>query len=175
MTIKAACTVFALALSVLAQAAVNPKVDDSKVIRASVVVQSPLDTVWWKWTTHDGLKTFFGEENRMSLTLCGPFEIYFSMKAPEGGRGSEGCKVLSYIPKDMLSFSWNAPPSFPDIRNGDHHTWVVVTFTPLSSGTTEVTLRHFGWLEGREWEKVYEYFVRAWPRVLESLEKSCRT
>jgi uncharacterized protein YndB with AHSA1/START domain len=145
-----------------------------RAIRISRTVACPVDTAWWKWTTHEGLKTFLGEDNMMELRIGGPFEIYFAKDAPAGQRGSEGCKVISYLPKEMFSFSWNAPPSFPDIRNGDHHTWVVITMKPVKGNATTVTINHLGWLEGKDWDQVYAYFDKAWVHVMDSLEESCK-
>ncbi len=147
---------------------------NDKVIVKSRIVDAPLDMIWWKWTTHEGLRTFFGEDNRMELRVGGPFEIYFSMDQPPGIRGSEGCKVISYLPKEMFSFSWNAPPQFSDIRSGDHHTWVVVKLEPVNANRTKVTISHLGWLDGGDWNKVYDYFDKAWVAVLDWLEKSSR-
>jgi uncharacterized protein YndB with AHSA1/START domain len=147
---------------------------NDKIIVKTRTVAAPLDTVWWKWTTTEGLRTFFGEDNRMELRVGGPFEIYFSMDAPPGLRGSEGCKVISYLPKEMLSFTWNAPPQFPDIRNHEHHPWVVVKCEPVGGDSTKVTISHLGWLDGEEWDAVYRYFDKAWVTVLDWLEKSCR-
>ena len=31
----------------------------------------------------------------------------------EGQRGTEGCRVLSYVPGEMFAFEWNFPPSIP--------------------------------------------------------------
>jgi hypothetical protein len=39
---------------------------------------------------------------------------------------------------------------------------------------TEVTLRNFGYGQGEEWAKTKAYFERAWPAVMESLEKRFR-
>lgn len=144
-----------------------------RMIRKSTIVDCPPDIAWARWTTHQGLKTFFGQDNQMELSIGGPFEIYFSMDAPAGCRGSEGCKVISYLPRKMLSFTWNAPPQFPEIRNGDYHTWVVVHFKELSSGQTEIELHHLGWLEGEDWQQVYQYFDKAWGYVLNWFEDSC--
>ena len=149
-------------------------VNGERIIRKSITVNCPIDTVWWKWTTHEGLLTFFGEDNNMELKIGGPFEIYFSKDAPSGQRGSEGCKVISYAPREMLSFSWNAPPKFPEIRNGDYHTRVVVTFKALKGNRTEVKISHLGWLKGEEWDQVYNYFDKAWVTVLDWLAKSCK-
>lgn len=163
-----------LGLSQPTQSADNPDALTHKIIRKTRIVNCSLDSMWWKWTTHEGLKTFFGEDNNMELKIGGPFEIYFSMKAQAGLRGSEGCKVISYLPKEMFSFSWNAPPEFADIRNGEYHTWVVVNFKPLKGNRTEVRISHLGWLKGGDWDQVYEYFDNAWVTVFDWLEESCK-
>ncbi len=135
-------------------------------IQKTKVINSSLDSAWWKWTTHEGLLTFFGEDNKIELTPGGAFEIYFLMDNPYGLKGSEGCKVLSFLPKQMLSFSWNAPPQFKEIRESAYHTWVVVNFKTISGNRTEVTLTHLGWPEDKSWDTVYDYFNKAWDQVL---------
>lgn len=141
-------------------------------IIASVIVDRSIAHVWWQWTTHEGLLTFFGADNRVQLEIGGHFEIYFMLDNPEGLRGSEGCKILSYLPEKMLSFSWNAPPQFPSIRNHDYKTWVVVHFTSTAPNQTSVELQHLGWPAGDQWDEVRTYFESAWPTVLDWLKKS---
>jgi len=94
------------------------------------------------------------------------------MSAKEGFRGSEGCCILSYIPEEMLSFSWNAPPTIPKLRKLGPCTWVVVRFESLDDKIVRVKLTHMGILEGEDWDKYQEYFTNAWPKVLEALQKS---
>lgn len=147
-----------------------------KIITKKTVVNCPVEKAWWKWTTHEGLKTFFGQDNQMELRIGGPFEIYFSTDAPAGSRGSEGCKVLSYLPDRMLSFSWNAPPQFAEIRSGDYHTWVVIRFAEAADGKkTEVELSHLGWPDSKEWDEVHDYFDKAWGYVFKWFEESCQS
>lgn len=143
-----------------------------KQILKLLILEAPLDHLWWKWTTHEGLKSFFGCDNLFELRPSGPFEIYFSTDAPLGLRGSEGCKVLSYLPKQMLTFSWNAPPTLKEARESGYYTWVVVQFKPISATQTELTITHLGWPEGQIWEEVYQYFDRAWGVVLQWLADS---
>jgi hypothetical protein len=85
---------------------------------------------------------------------------------PSGLKGSEGCKVLSYLPKKMFSFSWNAPPQFEEVRKSDYKTWVVVEFNYISENQTEVTLHHVGWPTDERWTPVFDYFNKAWDFVL---------
>jgi len=145
----------------------------TKIIKKSRIIHCSVDDVWWKWTTHEGLLTFFGKDNAVELKIGGKFEIYFLMENPIGLRGGEGCKIMSYLPKKMISFTWNAPPQYPEIRNNNHKTWVVVNFEPDENDYTRVKIFHLGWLEGELWDEVYAYFNSAWETVLDWLEKSC--
>lgn len=146
----------------------NTQIQKTKVINCS------LDAAWWKWTTHEGLLTFFGKDNKIELTPDGAFEIYFLMDNEYGLRGSEGCKVLSFLPKQMLSFTWNAPPQYKEVRDSAYHTWVVVNFKVISINQTEVTLTHLGWPADKTWDPVYEYFDKAWEVVLNWLDVSSK-
>jgi len=144
-----------------------------KMIKKVKVVNGLVSEVWLKWTTHEGLKTFFGMDNKIELAVGGPFEIYFIEKNSNGLKGSEGCKIISFLPEKMLSFTWSAPPQYPEIRNHEHKTWVVVNFRIMPNSRTEVELVHLGWPEGEDWDKVYDYFDKAWEFVLNSLDESC--
>lgn len=95
------------------------------------------------------------------------------MENPVGLRGGEGCKILSFLPNKMLSFTWNAPPEYMEIRNHKHKTWVVVNFKFIDNKKTKVILYHLGWLKGKDWTDVYNYFDTAWDIVLEWFDKSC--
>jgi uncharacterized protein YndB with AHSA1/START domain len=145
---------------------------NQKCIHKTIVLQASLEDVWEKWTTHKGLKTFFGLDNRIELIPGGPFEILFLLNNPPGTQGGEGNKILSFLPQKMLSFSWNAPPSIPEVRNHEHKTWVVVQFDELSGGKIQVTLDHLGWLDGPAWDETIDYFEKAWDMVLDNLQES---
>ncbi|MGC9343957.1 MAG: SRPBCC family protein [Bacteroidales bacterium] len=145
-----------------------------KIIRKTETVKCSIDTVWWKWTSHEGLKTFLGADNKVEQKPGGAYEIYFLPDNPPGQKGGEGNTVLSYLPKIMISFTWNAPPQFPEIRNHEHKTWVVVELNAIDESSTEVSLSHLGWLEGEQWDAVYDYFDRAWGVVLSWLGESCK-
>jgi uncharacterized protein YndB with AHSA1/START domain len=146
---------------------------NNKILKKTRTVNCSLHKVWQKWTTHEGLLTFFGRDNRIELKLGGPFEIYFLMDKPPGMKGSEGCTVLSFLPERMLSYTWNAPLEYPEIRNHKHQTWVVIFFKSIGDNKTEFELNHLGWLTGAQWDAVYDYFDEAWEAVLDRFEKSC--
>jgi uncharacterized protein YndB with AHSA1/START domain len=153
-------TVGLVAAMVLMQTAFG---QTERAIEKSVVVPAPVTEVWKVWTTAEGLKSFMCQDASVELRLGGRYEILFSTEPPIGLQGSEGSKVLSYIPEKMLSFSWNAPPSFPDLRN--MRTFVVLTFEAADGGT-RVNLRHAGWRSDARQMEVFAYFDKAWDTVL---------
>ncbi|MHA1933761.1 MAG: SRPBCC family protein [Candidatus Thorarchaeota archaeon] len=140
-----------------------------KAIRKEVDVTATLDEVWDAWTTEDGITSFFSRKANISLEIGGPYEMLFLLDNPVGQQGGEGNHILSFLPKEMLSFEWNAPPNFPEVRK--HKTWVVLQFESLDTKLVKVKLTHLGWREGRNWGKVFEYFGGAWESVLSSLKE----
>ncbi|PKK82351.1 MAG: hypothetical protein CVT49_14025 [candidate division Zixibacteria bacterium HGW-Zixibacteria-1] len=147
-----------------------PKETSDKILKKEITVPATIERVWDAWTTSEGAATFFSVHNKIDLRLGGPYEIYFNHEAAYGQRGSEGCHILSYLPKQMLSFEWNAPPDFGPLRR--QHTQIILQFEPVGTDSVKVTLAQIGWGVGAEWERLYEYFDRAWGYVLENLRKS---
>jgi len=145
-----------------------------RAIRREVVVPIPPAQAWAAWTSSEGLAQWWLETTRIELRPGGPYELRFMTDAPAGKQGSEGCRVLSYLPDRMLSFTWNAPPHLAETR--DQHTWVVVETLAEGAGT-RVRLTHLGWPAsglaeaGGQWSQTFAYFEDAWARVLSLFEK----
>jgi uncharacterized protein YndB with AHSA1/START domain len=161
----AICSMLALLPGILARGEV-PQEKPMKKIELAAIVPASAGEVWKAWTTPEGTATFFAPAARIGMRLEGPYEMLFAPGMPVGSQGSDGCKVLSFLPGKMLSFTWNAPPRFPEIRNGVEHTFVVIQLDALSDRKTKVTLTHLGWKEGGQWDEVFAYFEKAWALVL---------
>jgi uncharacterized protein YndB with AHSA1/START domain len=140
-----------------------------RMIDKQVVVAAPIEEVWKAWTTREGIRTFFAPDANVDARSDGPFEIYMNPYAAPGTRGADDMRFLAVQPPRMLSFTWNAPPYYPEIRS--QRTLVVVRLRPIDDKSTEVTLRHMGWGEGEKWDAVFTYFDRAWGTVLGNLRK----
>ncbi len=142
---------------------------EARAIVEEVVVNASRAEVWGALTTTDGVTTFFAPNARVELRYGGPYEIYFVEDAKRGERGSEGCVVLGYVPEETLIFTWNAPPSIPDIRA--QRTFVIVRLDDVGEKRTRVRLRNGGYRDDAEWDKAYAYFENAWPHVLGQLRR----
>lgn len=130
----------------------------------SADIPAPQSEVWQAWTSAAGCKSFFAPDCKLELRIGGAYEMYFDKDAPVGDWGGEGCVILALEPERMLSFTWNAPPEFPAIRQQKTH--VVVRLHAIAEKKTLVTLSHDGWGEGEDWQQVREYFVRAWGKIV---------
>ncbi|MCO4746131.1 MAG: SRPBCC domain-containing protein [Proteobacteria bacterium] len=150
-------------------AAVEPLA--SPIVRTAQVAW-PVASVWKLWTVSEGMQSWLTLAN-IELRMGGPFELLFDHSQPPGRQGSEGCRVLSFIPNRMLSFTWNAPPH---LSTRGQRTWVVLELADHGSSTA-VTLTHTGWPEGAlatgDWPATYAYFERAWSGVLHALTRHC--
>jgi uncharacterized protein YndB with AHSA1/START domain len=154
----------------IAQAQTTAK---EKILNMSIEINASVDSVWSRWTTDSGRKKFFAPSSKMELKTLGFMEILFMPSAPEGQRGAENNRVLAFTEKQMLSFTWDAPPQFPDIRA--QRTIVVIRLEKLAEKKTKITLSQMGWGIGGNWDKVYDYFTQAWsgfvlPNLKYSLE-----
>lgn len=138
--------------------------DLDRAIRLEIVVNAPLDKVWRAWTTRDGIKSFFAPDCEIDLRVLGKYDILFAPSAAAGLRGAEGNLLLAIQHGKMLSFTWDAPPNFPEIRK--QRTTVVIRFLSLEQNKTKLVFRQYGWGEGDDWDQVHEYFVKAWGDVV---------
>ena len=154
---------FVLCLLLLGIMSLNAQ-ETERVVKAEVIVNAGVDAVWEAWTTEAGIKTFFAPACKIESRVYGAFEMYFNPNGAPGERGGEGNLILALQPKNMLSFTWNAPPHLPNVRQ--QRTSVVVRFKELEKGQTKVTLIESGWGEGAEWDQAFAYFSKAWQDIV---------
>ncbi|HKA90314.1 MAG TPA: SRPBCC domain-containing protein [Haliangiales bacterium] len=147
------------------------RADADKDLRKEVVVAAPVADVWAAWTTNAGARTFFARGSNIELKRGGAYEILFFPDAPPGSRGAEGLHVLAFVPNEMLSFEWNAPPKFPELRKLGPTTFVVVQLQPIGPKQTKVVLHQLGWGAGADWDGLYAYFDKAWDWVMGNLKQ----
>lgn len=153
-------------------AARSAATDRGPIVHTCVLPIAP-EAAFAMWTSSEALAQWLLPSSKVELRVGGAYEFTFLTEAPEGSRGGEGNKVLSYLPGRMLSFSWNSPPHHAYTR--PRHTHVVVEFAPREGGT-ELTLTHLGWPSRDEdphpeWDETLAYFDAAWTRVLEKCVK----
>ncbi len=142
------------------------------VLRKEVVIAASQQRVWDAWTTAAGLEPVAGKA-RVELRVGGPYEWFLDLEPDEHGRrGGEGCRILAFLPLEMLAFEWTFPPAIASLRAADARTQVVILFDPTENGAVRVRFAQHGWQDGEDWQRGYAYFDRAWDWVLRTLKMS---
>lgn len=141
-----------------------------RILHKEVVVPATRAQLWRAWTTREGMAEWWVKHSLIELRVLGRFELHIKPDAPEGQRGAEGCRVLSYLPQEMFSFEWNFPPKVPSLRDSGAKTHVVLHFDDLGNGQVRVRLDQLGWQDGADWQAGYAYFDNAWAYVLNLLK-----
>ncbi len=158
-------------LALLALAAMTAHAQERTIFKEATV-DVPVETVWKTWTTVEGLQSFFAPEAIVDPRPDGALGIHFNPMAEKGLKGADDMRVMAVQENRMLSFTWNAPPQFTQVR--PQRTIVVVRMEPVDAKRTRVTISHMGWGSGGEWDQVYAYFDRAWAGVLGNFQKRFR-
>lgn len=164
---KMAILVALASITVPLLAQMSTGVITDRAVRVEGTVNAPLQQVWRVFTTSQGAEEFFAQKANITLAIGGPYEIQFDPKDERSG--TKGLKILSYVPEEMISFQWNAPPELPEVRNGG--TWVVVQVEPVDAYRTHVSITHLGWKTGPQWDQAYAHFQSGWRDLMARLEK----
>jgi uncharacterized protein YndB with AHSA1/START domain len=149
---------------------------ETRYIHKRIDIQVPLVDIWEGWTTVEGVNSFFGNDAKIEMKIGGPYEIHFVMERPKGQRGTEGSKLLAFVPKRMVAFEWAIPRQFVEVRKQANQpwnrTWVVVFLKAFDKAHTEIDVYHMGLGVGDEWDDVYNFFDRNWDAILKRLNQS---
>ena len=87
-----------------------------------------------------------------------------------GHVGSEGCRILAYLPEEVLAFDWTFPPELGSLREDGARTQVVIQFDRLGANRVRIRFAQHGWQRGDDWDKGYAYFDEAWDWVLNEMK-----
>jgi uncharacterized protein YciI/uncharacterized protein YndB with AHSA1/START domain len=146
-----------------------------RTIELDIVVNAPAADVFDLWISENGVKSFFAPGARIEPRVGGAYEIMFDPQNDPTGEqfGTRGARLLAMERGRRLAFEWRGKPGMDALRREPLPTWVELIFSPANddAGKTKVTLRHFGFGQGAEWDEGFEYFgEKAWPHVLRQLQ-----
>jgi uncharacterized protein YndB with AHSA1/START domain len=139
---------------------------DVQSLEVTAEIATDPATLFAAWTDSTAMTAWWAiPAATIDLRVGGIYELLFQPEAPAGSRGSEQCKILSYVPDRLLSFTWNTPVH---LGLAAAQTWVVLEFVATEIGT-ELRLTHCGFGAGADWDHAKTYFAKAWRRVLHRL------
>lgn len=139
-----------------------------RALRVEFMVDAAISSVWNAWSTASGLEAFFAPKANIEWWIGGAYELFFN---PADERvNTKGCKLLTYLPREMISFQWSLPGDvFPELPKAA--TWVIVQLRPASADRTEVRIAHLGWGTGPVWDRAFSHMQVGWEMVATLLKQ----
>ena len=133
--------------------------DRERTLRVELTVDAPGSAVWDAWSTAAGVQAFLAPKATVERRIGGAYEVFLN---PADKRSStQGCKLLSYLPPEMISFEWRLPADeFPELAAAA--TWMVVQMHPAGIERTEVRITQLGWGAGPVWNRAYSHMQLFW-------------
>ncbi|MBL8512737.1 MAG: SRPBCC domain-containing protein, partial [Betaproteobacteria bacterium] len=116
-------TAFFLAMAIAPMAAAQ-----ERALNLETTVKATPAQAFAAWSTTEGIKTFFAPSGNIEPKPNGLYEIHMNPFAPPGEKGADDMRILAIQENKMLTFTWNAPPYFPEARK--QRTLVIVRFSP---------------------------------------------
>ena len=144
--------------------------DGRRILRESIVISAPRETVWTAWASSEGLKSWEAPVAAIDLRVGGYLEASYDPKAHLGDPNNIKHEVLGYLPGELLVFrNVQTPKGFP---HGDLFGKVttVIQLEDAGPGKTRVTVSGVGYGSGQDWDQLYGFFHAGNAYVLEMLK-----
>jgi len=153
-------------------------VTSNEIIHISAILNCDSKKAFCMFTRNDYLESWLTNHAEVEPKLGGRYELFWNPSNREND-STIGCRVISVVEPNFLSFTWKGPKQFKHFMNEvDPLTHVFVFFLPLTvqkGFETEVHLIHSGWRDSSDWQTAREYFVRNWITSLQNLESKSVT
>lgn len=173
-TLAVAVCLTALTASAGAQAVENTSfvsADGVRTLQHQVILSATPAQVFDAFTTVDGLRAWAVPFAAVDFKVGGIWESSYSLSGRAGDAGNIKNRYLAYVPGRMVAFqAVAAPPTFqhPEVLTD---VFTVAEIEGVSEGKTRLTLSMVGYRSGREFDAVYELFLRNNAWSLEQLQK----
>jgi uncharacterized protein YndB with AHSA1/START domain len=142
-----------------------------RVLRHEVTIPAPIDSIWYAFTTAEGMTSWMVPLAAIELKTGGRIETSYDRKAKLGDPRNIHNTVLSFIPGKMFSFKIGLTDQFPEEPRETSTLFYVIFFDEVEKDTTRVEGSMLGWGEGDQWDQVYEKFEWGNAYTFEQLYK----
>lgn len=129
-----------------------------RVLRHELDVPASIADTWTALTTTEGIRSFVAPVALMELKSGGCYCTNYTPGTKIGDPGTINNRVLSYIPRQMLSAKINLGAIFPPQPREENTLFLVMEFSERDSHTTHVKASLLGFGAGDQWDRVYRFF-----------------
>jgi uncharacterized protein YndB with AHSA1/START domain len=145
--------------------------DGGHVLQHRIVIPASLDSIWWAFTTTEGVQSWAVPLAHVDFRLGGIWESSYQPGARIGDAGNIRNRFISFLPRRMISMqAIDAPPGFPhpDLLP---ELFTVMEFQPLGEAGVRVTVSGVGYRTGQEYDAIRSLFDQGNAWSLQQLHR----
>ncbi len=143
---------------------------NQRILAQEVVVNAPIQQVWDAYTTAEGWTAWAVPAAEVDLRVGG--EIRTSYTGQVGDPGTNVLKILSYVPRRLLSLRATSTENWPEVMKHDADRLSnVILFEQLEDGRTRVESYGIGYSDAPEYESMMQFFIDANERLHANLTR----
>lgn len=161
------------ATSLNAQEVTNASFETSegkRILRLEITVNCSLDRAWELFATAEGMRTWMAPVVEIGFRNGGRWEASYDKTKKIGEPGNIVNEVVCVIRKEMYVLRVReVPDNFPFDPEKTYQGRSVLQFEEVGEDRVKVTLTGTGYGEGEEWDRIYNFGVRANGYTLEKL------
>lgn len=137
----------------------------------SAIIDAPVEAVWAAFTTEAGIEAWMVPVTSIDLRIGGEWRTSYNPASTLHDDDTIVHTILAYEPFRMIALKTTPPASATQLFGDADFSklWGVWRFEPLDAGSTRVTITGLGYGQGETWDRVYNFFQRNNPIVLQEL------
>lgn len=138
---------------------------DPILIQVTVPLPPPL--IFSAFTEPAHVQAWLGAQAEIDPRLGGRYHLKFTGETPFESHG-----VITHLsPAVDIGFSWQGPPAFAELLNGETPATSVYVRLQDSPEGIDVTLEHTGWKSGDDWEEARSWHFHLWDDALHRMKE----
>ena len=142
---------------------VSFKTDEGdRIMRLETVLECSLDKAWELFATSEGVGSWMAPVVEIDFSNGGRWELSYDKSKKIGDSGNIINEIICIVPKEMYVLRVRqVPDGFPFDAEKIYAARSVVQFEKVGKDRTKLILTGAGYGAGPEWDRLYNFFVRA--------------
>ena len=143
-----------------------------KVLRLEVIVPVGKEEAWQLFTKDEQLMRWMAPQAHIELKPEGYILTNYDKTKPLTDSSSIKLNILNYVQGELMTLKVNLNDNFSkSVQKEDENLLEVIQFESIGPKETMIISSMFGWGEGEDWNKTYDFFVKGNQWTYEQLIK----
>ena len=150
------------------------KIDSSKtpelVLIQEFIVKSPIDSVWYAYTTKKGYESWAAPLAEVDLKVGGFIKSNYNKEGKIGDSTTIVTHIINYVPKRLITLQAEITDNFPEFMKKEAKDFYnVIYINEMKDGYTSVKSFGIGYKNNPKYLSLMNFFIPANEKILMNL------